>query len=287
MAAGNTVTCSMQGFISIVMFIILEIAYTILSVLYWIMIAYGWTERKTQRRKIRFFFLGLPIVIAVGFATPPLFLQMYNFSGAYSCSIGEYPLDCDTDSDTVCERGTRNARNWTAALLMGVLICTVIIIVSMSLLVKNVRIQERKNDRYLSEGQTKRREMTRKTFWQAIRYILVFFISNLPFYIYAVIDVIRVIPPYEIAIIYATVWPMFGVLNSFAYFRPRYLSYRERNKDKLMLQCLLAVVEIDLRCWCSRSDENIPPNINQVIEDGDLNNPLFQEESSIHQNTAV
>jgi len=217
MATGNTVTCNVQGFISVGMFIILESSYAILSVLYWIMVAYGWTERKTQRRQIRFFFLGLPVVIGIGFATPPLFYQMYNFSGAYTCLLEEYPLNCDIDPDLVCTRGA-TARNWQAGLFIAVLACLVVIIVSMCLLVKNVRSQEKKSDRYLTKGQKKRRAMTRRTFWQAIRYFLVFFISNLPFFIYAVYDIALVYAPVSITFIYTIVWPMFGVFNSFGRF---------------------------------------------------------------------
>ena len=115
----------------------------------WIMVAYGWTEQKTQRRQIRFFFLGLPVVIAIGFATPPLFYQMYNFSGAYSCLIDEYPLNCDIDPNQVCTRG-ETARKWQVVFYLAVIACTVVIVVSMSLLVKNVRSQEKKSDRYAS-----------------------------------------------------------------------------------------------------------------------------------------
>jgi len=251
------------------------------------MVAYSWTERKTQRLTIRFFFLGLSIIIAVGFATPLLFLQMYNFSGVYSCSIEEYPLNCDIDPDKVCERGTEGAKQWQLALTVGVLVCTFIIIVSMSLLVKNVYSQERKNDRYLSEGQKKHRELTHKTLWQAIRYFLVYFISNLPLYVHCGFDLASVSTPVDIAILYATVSPMFGVFNSFAYFRPRYLSYREKYPEKSCIHCYSKVLEIDLGCWCITSDESVPPNVNQVIEDSDLNSPLFQEESSNHQDTAV
>lgn len=208
-ATGNTATCNVQGFIATTMFIILEMSYTILSVLYWIVVAYGWTEQKTQRLKIRFFFLGLPIIVAVGISTSLLFLRMFNFDGAYSCGIEEYPLNCDIEPEKVCERGGR-AHIWQVGLMVGILVFTVIIIVSMSLLVKDVRTQERKSDKYLTKGQEKRRELTRKTFWQAIRYFLVYFVSHLPFYAFAIFDLMREPIPPAAALLYATVWPMFG-----------------------------------------------------------------------------
>lgn len=283
MASGNMATCNVQGFIAVVSFICLEISYTILSVLYWIVVARGWNEQKTQRRMIRFFFLGVPLVIGISFGIALLFMNMYNFTGVYSCFIEEFPLDCDMEKIVDCKRGG-TARDWQAALFVGVLLCTIVIIVFMILLVKAVRAQESKGDRYLTKGQSKRREMTNKTFWQSIRYISVFFISNLPFYIYAVFDMVRKRPPLWVVYIYATVWPLFGVFNSLAYFRPKYLSYRQRNTEKSNLDCLLAVMNIDLSCCCccfnQSSDESVPPKVHHLIDDEDLSSPLFQDERS-------
>mmetsp|Transcript_31110 Transcript_31110/g.65650 ORF Transcript_31110/g.65650 Transcript_31110/m.65650 type:complete len:366 (+) Transcript_31110:328-1425(+) len=281
MAKGNTATCNAQGFIAVTMYAILALSYTILSVLYWIIVAQGWTEQKTQRRKIRFYFLGLPIIIAVALSTPPLFFEMYNFTGTYSCNFQEYPLNCDFDPATACTRGG-NARLLQTISCICSLVCTVIILVFMSLLVRSVRIQESASDRYLSKGQTKRREMTRKTFWQAVRYFLVFFITNLPFYIYAVYDIIQASPPISITFIYIIVWPMFGVFNSFVYFRPRYLSYSMKNPEKSWIHCLLTVLDINLVSWSSRSDASVPPSVSGLIDDEDLSSPLFSEEGSVN-----
>ena len=133
------------------------------------------------------------------------------------------------------------------------------------------------------KGQSKRREMTTRTFWQSIRYFLVFFISNLPFYIYAVYDIILDYPPVAIAYIYVIVWPMFGVFNSFVYFRPRYLSYRGKNPERSWIHCVLAVLDIKLWSCCNRpsTDESVPPSVSDlIIDDEDLSSPLFQDEAS-------
>lgn len=280
LAAGNTATCETQGFISVVMFIILEISYTILSGLYWIIVQYGWTEQKTQRRIIRILFLWLPVILAIGFALPLIFFDMYNFTGLYSCFIQEHPLNCDIDPDGVCTRGA-NARDFQAGLFIFVLVCTVVILVFMTLLVRCVMAQERASDRYLTKGQEKRREMTRKTFWQAVRYFLVFFVSNIPFYIYAVYDIVKSYPPIPVAFIFVIVWPMFGVSNSFVYFRARYLSFKEKNPDKSLTQCVLTVLDIDLGSWFRKSDESVvPPSISDLVGAENLESPLFQEEST-------
>lgn len=280
MASGNTASCEAQGFITVVNLIVLEFSYTILSVLYWIMVAKGWTEQKTQRWKIRFFFLGLPIILALGFAIPMLYLRMYNFTGWFSCFLEEYPLNCDVDPDVECTRGA-TARDWQGGLFIFVAACTVVILVFMSLLVRAVRMQESKSDRYLTKGQKKRREMTNRAQWQAIRYISVFFVSNVPFYIFAVYDMLHQIPPDAITYIYAILWPMFGAFNSFAYFRPRYMSYRTKNPEKSCMLCLCTILDIDfMGSCCRKSDESVPPSVSELIEDDDLGSPLFREESN-------
>lgn len=277
MATGNTTTCNVQGFISVVAFIVLELSYTILSVLYWIMVAQGWTEQKTERRKIRFLFLVLPLVIGIAFATPLLFNKAYNFTGAYSCNIEEYPLHCDI-SGVECTRGA-NARELQGGMFIVVALCSVVILIFMTLLVRTVRTHERKTDKYLTIGQEKRREMSDRAFWSAVRYISVFFVSNLPFYIYAFFDITREFAPIAITYLYVIIWPMFGVFNSFAYFRPKYLSYRAKNPDKSLIFCLCIVLDIDLGSWLSRSDESVPPSVAELIDDDDLGSPLFQEEA--------
>ncbi|KAL7537879.1 hypothetical protein ACHAWF_005928 [Thalassiosira exigua] len=277
-AAGNRATCEVQGFITLLMFVVLEVSYTILAVLYYIIVAQGWSEQKTQRRKIRFLFLGLPVVVALALAVPPLFLGTYNFTGWFSCSLEEYPLNCDVDPNIECERGER-ARKIQGWMFVGVLVSTIIILVSMTLLVRTIVAQEKKGDKYLNPGQQKKRELSDKAFWQSVRYFSVFFISNLPFYIFAIYDVTSGVPPVWIALIYAIFWPLFGVFNSFVYFRPRYLSYRKKNADKSWMDGICSVLEIDLRSSHWRMTESVPPRISELNdeEEDDLSSLLFQK----------
>ena len=79
-------------------------------------------------------------------------MDMYNFTGVYSCFIEEYPFNCDNSHKDSRTRGTEctrgiNARYWQAALFVGVLVCTVVIIVFMGLLVRAIRNQEKRTDR--------------------------------------------------------------------------------------------------------------------------------------------
>jgi len=138
--------------------------------------------------------------------------------------------------------------------------------------------------------------MTNKAFWQAIRYITVFLVSNLPFYVYFAYDIKWAYPPLAAGYIYVIVWPLFGVSNAFVYFRPRYLSYRDKNREKRWIQCVFYVLDVDLgsptwfsttwfsTTWfSSRSDESdVPPTVSELIDEDDLESPLFQEENSSH-----
>lgn len=81
--------------------------------------------------------------------------------------------------------------------------------------------------------------------------------------------------------IYVTIWPCFGVFNSLAYFRPKYLSYRELNKHKSRMECLCTVLHIDIGGCCKKSEDIMPPNINGVLAEEDLSSPLFGDERSI------
>lgn len=64
---------------------------------------YSWSEAKTK--KYRWYFILPPAIIAFGVALPPLFYEMYNFGGLYSCFIASYPADCEFTPEHNCERG--------------------------------------------------------------------------------------------------------------------------------------------------------------------------------------
>ena len=117
--------------------------------------------------------------------------------------------------------------------------------------VYNVRAKEKAGDKYLMTRQCKRRDMTQKTFWQATRYFLVFFISMVPFYIFAFYDCLRLAPPDWVTILYVILWPNFGVFNSFVYFRQRYLSYKLKNPQSSCIKGYLVILELD--CCTSKT----------------------------------
>lgn len=75
---------------------------------------------------------------------------------------------------------------------------------------------------------------------------------------------------------------MFGVSNSFVYFRARYLSHKDKNPERSWIHCYLTVLDVDLGSWFIRSEESVsPPNVLDLIDDDDdLSSPLFHEEGS-------
>ena len=77
-AAGTTATCTAQGFFVVFSFAYFSTAYTQLSVLYWLIVRYGWTKKNLEKKRIRLSFLLPPLLVALCFSVPPLFSQMYN-----------------------------------------------------------------------------------------------------------------------------------------------------------------------------------------------------------------
>ena len=131
--------------------------------------------------KMRLAFLLPPVVAALTLAVPPLFYQMYNPSGLY-CSLNIYPNDCEYNEDVQCTRG-KNAFTVQAVTLLYALLCNLIVIVFMVLLICSVYKQEKKSDKYLSKGQSKKRDYTIDTAWQGVRYSAALTIPFLPLYV--------------------------------------------------------------------------------------------------------
>lgn len=65
-------------------------------------------------------------------------------------------------------------------------ICNIIIVAFMVLLVCNVYSQEKKRDRYTTEGEQNKRDTTIKTAWQGVRYAGAITIPYIPFYVWMV-----------------------------------------------------------------------------------------------------
>eukprot|EP00985_Skeletonema_marinoi_P033658 scaffold41824_cov219-Skeletonema_marinoi.AAC.7 len=147
--AGDTQTCTAQGFILTFAFTYFLTAYAGLGALYYLMVRRGWSKNQLKSNKIRAAFLLPPVIAALLMSVPPLFYQMYNPSLFY-CTLNQYPNNCENIPDVPCTRG-ENA-----------------LIVQRATLI--VYSQEKKSDKYLFKGQEKHRDNTTSTAWQGVRY---------------------------------------------------------------------------------------------------------------------
>ena len=146
------------------------------------MVRRGWTKNQMKTNKMRVAFLLPPVVASLAMAVPPLFYQMYNPAGLL-CSLNIYPDDCEYNEDVQCARGI-NAIIAQVATFLYALVCNLIVIVFMVLLICSVYNQEKKSDKYLSKGQTKKRDYTIDTAWQGVRYSAALTIPFLPLYVF-------------------------------------------------------------------------------------------------------
>jgi hypothetical protein len=146
------------------------------------MVKRGWTKNQMKTNKMRVAFLIPPVISALAMAVPPLFYQMYNPSGLY-CSLNSYPSNCEYIEDMQCIRG-ENALLVQYAILLYALLCNLIVIVFMGLLICSVYKQEKKSDKYLSKGQSKKRDYTIDTAWQGVRYAAALTVPFTPSYVF-------------------------------------------------------------------------------------------------------
>ncbi|KAL7536464.1 hypothetical protein ACHAWF_005470 [Thalassiosira exigua] len=277
LAAGNTQSCTAQGFIVILTVVASMSYYAALMLLFWIIVRFNWSERHMRQRKVQLSFLLPPPIIALGVAIPPLPLTMYNPASTFSCTIHAYPEDCEHHPEVDCVRGEGAWAYWDILWIYNV-VCNVVTVAAVGMLTFSVLTVERKTDKYLTKGQEKMRENTRKTFWQGIRYILAFFFAYSPLYILTYFKFMGRFPPPWVYYLNITLTPLLGLFNSFAYFRPRYLAYKERNPDATLAARLRNVFNISVDDGASGSMGGGSRQTSSGGEDleGDLGSPLFQ-----------
>ena len=146
------------------------------------MVRRGWTKNQMKTNKMRIAFLLPPVIASLALAVPPLFYQMYNPAGLY-CALNSYPNYCEYNQEVQCTRG-ENAGIVQTVTLFYALVCTLIVIVFMVLLICSVYSQEKKSDKYLSKGQSKKRDYTTETAWQGVRYAGALIVPFTPSYVF-------------------------------------------------------------------------------------------------------
>ncbi|CAB9497053.1 expressed unknown protein [Seminavis robusta] len=143
-AAGNTASCTAQGFfvnLGAWAFLIWDIA---LSITYVFMVCYGWTETQLRQR-IEKVTHAIGIIVPILFALAGLFTNSYN-PGYAVCTLAKLPYTCDGD-EVPCERGEYA----TLLLFAGLLMSVIALLVSTTSMIKLycfVRHQEVRNRRY-------------------------------------------------------------------------------------------------------------------------------------------
>jgi len=294
LASGNVTTCNLQAFISVSMYMVVETAYTMLSALYYItVVRRDWTTQKTQSMTVRFSFLGLPIIIGLGTAISLLATQQYNFDGVYSCGIASYPLNCHYNKDIPCTRAP-NAEYILSGLFIYVLACFAVIIIFLSMLLCKVRKQDAESERYSCEylkGVKGEGRRSNPVAFQSLRYLTAFFIPNIAFIIWGVMDISNIELSdngWLIAVyLYVILWPLFGALNSLVYFRLRYLNEKKSNPEATWSSLIGKTLSIHPPSRRSTANETLPPPISSLIDEDDLYSPLFEDESAYGSNEGL
>jgi hypothetical protein len=105
---GNTYTCNAQGFFSTFGMAAVLCFDVMLCVYYACAIAFGMKEKKIKKY-VEPIIHGLPIVFGLGFALPPLFLELYNPTTTFFpwCGFWVYPSECLNYDELECVRGDR------------------------------------------------------------------------------------------------------------------------------------------------------------------------------------
>ena len=275
----------------VLMYMVVETAYTMLSALYYIaVVRRDWTTQKTQSMTVRFSFLGLPIIIGLGTAISLLATQQFNFDGVYSCNIASYPLNCHYINDLPCTRAP-NAAYIRAGLYMYVFACFAIIIIFLSMLLYNVKKQDTETERYASEylkGAKGERIRSNPVAFQSLLFSTVFFIPNIAFIIWGVIDICHIELSEHgwnvVSYIYVILWPLFGFFNSLVYFRLRYLNEKRSSPEATWSYLIGKTLSIPLLSRRRSTDETLPPQVSSLIDEDDLYSPLFEDESAYGSN---
>ena len=221
---------------------------TILAVTYCVIVRGGKRDEVRSRRSL-WLVLGLSPFLCFLLAVKPLFDQAYNYTNFHVCGIAEHPLGCLSDNyDSECTRGA-NARELKIARFSVIFLANIIIVVSVCVLVKHVISKER---RMASDAGENTHGVKSKVTWQGIFYVTAFWLSYGPWMIWQwmrITDGMKTIASIDssaLVYIISITYPLQGAMNAFVFFRPRYLKYRERDKEELRLASILRAVDINV-----------------------------------------
>ena len=205
LAAGNTASCTAQGFFEDFFYGNSVFMNAILALTYCVIVKRGRKDEATGSLWIvsySFFFsamllqtclilllpgslkvLGFPPLTCFLLALMPLFNRAYNPNGFNVCGIAEYPLGCLNDSyPYTCKRG-ENARFLSIIRFAFIFLGNLTIVASVSILILHVISRERRMN--TNPGDNANNSSIKAT-WQGIFHVAAFIISWGPWCVWQV-----------------------------------------------------------------------------------------------------
>jgi len=179
-SAGNTASCSAQGFFDSFFYGTSVLLNAILALTYCIIVRRGRRDEVKSKRSM-WLILGLPPALCLLLASKPLFAQAYNYTDFYVCGIAEYPLGCLHENyDYECTRGS-SAWELKVARFTCICFANLVIVGSVCSLVQHIISTERRmNTNSIQSSNVSSNKAT----WQGISYVAAFMFSWFPWYIW-------------------------------------------------------------------------------------------------------
>jgi hypothetical protein len=249
-ASGTWKTCEAFGFLQHGAAISSAVYNGSLTLYYLLTIRYRWTDRQTHR--IEGWLHVVPLLIGWGTSIPGLPLTLYN-PGPVGCTIGEYPAGCGQRNN--CKRGDDAALYRILFTFLIIWAVFAFLVVAMTMIYRTILSIERASEPSMganfrmdsdsspsqqqamdlasSRRQRSKRNSLRQRFaMQALLYCVAFALS----YLFGTINVINVewgngIAYIPILFLQVMLLPLQGVWNALIYIRPRYLRYRDKQRQ--------------------------------------------------------
>jgi len=279
-ASGNTATCTTQGFLFHLGYMIPNYTAS-LSLSFLLSVRYNVPERFMEEKlEVYMHLYGIlyPLITGVVSAS----LGLFNSNGSF-CWINFYPNGCSVIPSLECTRGKHAL---LLSFLFGIVplsLALLVIVVSMIMLMFTVYMNERKmkmrHSFVTATGRkfsfnTKRIKVVRQTCIQASCYLVSFVLTYLPSYIAFICQVTMHYVPASIFYLSVTLLPSFGFWNFiFVFLLQRFLEMKEFFPEKSVWWKLWKCVsEPNLKVVCTQrrfsSDYFNTRNCNR----GDLHN---------------
>jgi hypothetical protein len=188
---GNTYTCNAQGFFASFGASTMFFYNASLCIFYACSIAFNMRERNI-RKYVEPFIHGLPLLVGLSYAVPPLFLEMYNpgITSYAWCAPLPYPDEC-VYQDVECIRGSPKAMNFIMTFLRCLilsdfsiificLLLTVWKVISTERLLRDLTVNMYRMNHGSNLARVLRRHrFTKSVALQALAYIIAFLASLL------------------------------------------------------------------------------------------------------------